>query len=104
MLRSGQRVLLQYDAFPIHQFGTFGGRVVEISEIIVLPAEIPPVFALRQAAFRVRVELSDEAVAFESVRAGLRPGMTLGAEIIVETNTLMSWLLRPLRHRLAGPA
>ncbi len=104
LLQAGQRVLLSYDAFPVQQFGTFAGRVADISELIVLPAEIPPAFAMRQAAFRVRIELSNEAVALDSIRAGLRPGMTLGAEIVVETNTLMSWLLRPLRLRLAAPA
>ncbi len=104
MLQAGQRVLLSYDAFPVQQFGTFGGRIIEISELIVLPAEIPAAFVQRQAAFRVRIELSNEAVAFDGVRAGLRPGMTLGAEIVVETNTLMSWLLMPLRLRLAASA
>lgn len=104
MLSAGQRVLLSYDAFPVQQFGTFGGRITEISELVVLPAEIPATFALRQAAFRVRIELSDEAVSIDGVSAGLRPGMTLGAEIVVETNTLMSWLLMPLRLRLAAQA
>lgn len=103
-LRAGQRVLLSYDAFPMQQFGTFAGRVSEISELIVLPTEIPQAFATGQAAFRVRIDLLDEAIAFDSVSAGLRPGMTLSAEIIVETNTLMSWLLRPLQLRLAVSA
>ena len=98
-MRRGQGVRLRYDAFPMEQFGAFAGTVQDIAETILLPAEIPPTFALREATFRVRVAIEEQAVPLPDGPARLRPGMLLGADIIVETRTLASWLLQPLRSR-----
>ena len=98
-VHAGQRVYLQYDAFPYRQFGAFAGSVRHVSGSVLLPAEIPATFAIREATFRVRVEIDDAEVAFGSGRAELRPGMLLGAEIILENRKLWEWLLEPLRLR-----
>ncbi|MBT8087175.1 MAG: HlyD family efflux transporter periplasmic adaptor subunit [Gammaproteobacteria bacterium] len=96
-LRRGQQVRLMYDAFPIEEFGVFAGKVREIAEIVLLPAEIPQAFALREAAFRVRVTIEEGAIRLQDRQAKLRPGMLLNADIVVERRTLASWLLEPLR-------
>ncbi|MBT8092339.1 MAG: HlyD family efflux transporter periplasmic adaptor subunit [Gammaproteobacteria bacterium] len=98
-MRRGQNVRLMYDAFPVEEFGAFAGKVQDIAEVVLLPAEIPQAFALREAVFKVRVTLEAKAIRLQDGQARLRPGMLLGADIVVETRTLASWLLEPLRTR-----
>ena len=98
-IRPGQRVRLKYDAFPHRQFGTQAGTVVSISDFVLLPSEIPQTFLLREATFKVRVALENHDMDFAGRQALLRPGMLLGAEIILEQRTLADWLLKPLRFR-----
>jgi membrane fusion protein len=98
-IRRGQSVRLLYDAFPVEQFGGFAGEVQDIADVIMLPAEVPQTFALREAAFRVRVAIEKQAIQLLDGPAVLKPGMLLGADIVVETRTLASWMLEPLRIR-----
>ena len=98
-VRPGQKVRLMYDAFPYQQFGTFAGKVEYISEAVLLPAEIPQTFFLREAAFRVRIAIVNDGVDLDGGRATLRPGMLLIAEIILENRRFADWLLEPLRLR-----
>ncbi len=98
-LRRGQDVRLVYDAFPVDEFGAFAGKVQDIAGTVLLPSEIPQAFALREATFRVRVTIEEKAIRLHDGQARLRPGMLLNADIVVETRTLASWLLQPLRTR-----
>jgi membrane fusion protein len=95
-IRPGQAVRLLYDAFPYQRFGTFSGQVTSVSDFVFLPDEIPRAFQLREAAFKVTVDI--QQTDFESAAgAQLRPGMLLMADIVLETRTLATWLLAPLR-------
>ncbi len=98
-IRPGQRVRLMYDAFPQQQFGAFAGEVESISDFVLLPSEVPQTFFPGEATFKVRIAPLEDAVDLEAGRAVLRPGMLLGAEIILEKRTFVEWLLQPLRLR-----
>jgi len=98
-IRSGQEVRISYDAFPQQKFGAFEGRIARISNVIVLPGDVPRPFPMREATYTVQVEIRDKAVITRIGRAALRPGMLLAAEIVLEKRTLVDWLLEPLRLR-----
>ncbi len=98
-IRPGQLVRLTYDAFPRQQFGSFEGRIRRVSEFVLLPDEIPQTFPLREATYRVNVEIRDTVIDTEAGIASLRPGMLLAAEIVLEKRNLIDWLLEPLRLR-----
>ena len=98
-IRPGQLVRLTYDAFPRQQFGTFEGRIRRVSEFVLLPDEIPQTFPLREATYKVSVEIRDTVIDTEAGIASLRPGMLLAAEIVLEKRNLIDWLLEPLRLR-----
>ncbi|NQV87897.1 MAG: HlyD family efflux transporter periplasmic adaptor subunit, partial [Woeseiaceae bacterium] len=98
-VRPGQLVRIAYDAFPQQKFGTFEGRVERVSDFVLLPGEIPQTFPLREATYKVRVEISDAVIATSLGTMGLRPGMLLAAEIVLEKRNLADWLLEPLRFR-----
>ena len=98
-IRPGQLVRLTYDAFPRQQFGSFEGRIRRVSEFVLLPDEIPQTFPLREATYKVSVEIRDTVIDTEAGIASLRPGMLLAAEIVLEKRKLIDWLLEPLRLR-----
>ncbi len=98
-IRPGQYVRITYDAFPQQKFGTFEGRITTISEFVLLPGEIPQTFAVREATYKVRIVVDDSPIRTGIGIAGLRPGMLLAADIILEDRTLIDWLLEPLRIR-----
>jgi membrane fusion protein len=98
-IKPGQSVRLMYDAFPQQQFGAFSGEVDRISDFILLPSEVPQTFFLREATFKIRIAIESDSIDLEAGRAPLRPGMLLAAEIILESRTLVDWLLEPIRLR-----
>jgi membrane fusion protein len=98
-VRSGQSVRIAYDAFPQQKFGTFEGRVAHVSDFVLLPGEIPQTFAVREATYKVHIVVDDSPIQTSVGAAGLRPGMLLAADIILENRNLIDWLLEPLRIR-----
>ena len=98
-IRPGQTVHISYDAFPQQKFGTFSGQIEHVSNFVVLPGEIPQPFPMAEATYKVQVEIHDTAISTSIGVAGLRPGMLLAAEIVLEKRNLVDWLLEPLRIR-----
>jgi membrane fusion protein len=92
LIEPGQLVRLRFDAFPQQQFGTANGHVHSIAEYVLLPADVPATFGLREASYKVRIGLERDHVtdAYGSYR--LRPGMLLVAEIVLENRRLVDWL------------
>jgi membrane fusion protein len=99
LIEPGQAVRLIYDAFPFHQFGAASGRIRSIAGFVSLPEDIPPVFGVREAAYKVRVDVDADHVVGRRGRYALRPGMSLAAEIVLEKRSLLHWLLAPLHAR-----
>lgn len=98
-IKPGQRVRLMYDAFPVQQFGTFEGEVQRVSDFILMPSELPQTFSVREATFKVQIAIANDSIFLESGSASMRPGMLLAAEIILESRSLLDWLLEPIRLR-----
>jgi len=100
--RVGQEVRLMYDAFPYQQFGSFRGTITAISRTALAPEEIEAPVKLAEPAYRIRVRLDAQAVeAFGGVYP-VQPGMTLKANVILEKQSFLGWLLEPInavRHR-----
>jgi membrane fusion protein len=86
----GQAVNLRYEAFPYQKFGVQHARIHEIAESAVqVQQNAPPLF-------RALATLDTQHImAFGSPRP-LRPGMALGADIVVDERSLFEWLLEPL--------
>lgn len=100
-IERGQLVRIAYDAFPRQQYGLFQGRVDSVSEYVSLPGEIPQTFSIREATYRARVIIDSEGFETKFGTARLRPGMLLRADFVLESRSLLEWLLEPLRaHRL----
>ncbi|HVI97785.1 MAG TPA: HlyD family efflux transporter periplasmic adaptor subunit [Sphingomonas sp.] len=95
--RVGERVRLMYDAFPYQQFGTFGGTITRISHTALAPDEIAAPVSIDEPAYRVRVRLDAQTVQAFGGTYPIQPGMTLGANLILERQSFLDWLLAPIR-------
>jgi len=56
-VQPGQEVRILYDAFPYQQFGTYRGRVIEISQTILTRTDAIGPVELKEPAYRVKVSL-----------------------------------------------
>ena len=97
LVRRGQTVHITYDAFPQQTYGKFVGRVERVSKSVFMPGEIRQPFPLLEASYKVQVQIRDAKVMTGDGTVGLRPGMLLAAELVLEPRNLIDWLLEPLR-------
>lgn len=92
----GKETRLLYDAFPYQRFGSYEGRVASISRIAVDPRETDIPFPFEEPVYRVKVELTQQSVKAFGEPAPLQPGMTLQANIVLERQSFLGWILQPL--------
>ncbi|WP_057627709.1 HlyD family secretion protein [Stenotrophomonas terrae] len=95
----GDRVVLRYQAFPHQKFGAQHGTIAHISRTAVdseeasFAAELPTV---REAFYRVTVELTNQAILAHGRMEPLKPGMMLDAQVSGEPEPLSDRLLAPM--------
>jgi len=92
----GKETRLLYDAFPYQRFGSFGGKVSSVSRTAIDPRETEIPFQFEEPIYRVRVKLDQQDIAAYGERVALQPGMTLQANVILERQSFLAWLLQPL--------
>jgi membrane fusion protein len=95
-IANGQQVALQYQAFPYQRFGSYAGRVAEISRTLILPSETNVSFALREPAYRVIVLIDSQSVKAYGQDFLLQSGMLLDANISLDRRRVYQWLLDPI--------
>jgi membrane fusion protein len=96
-VRPGARVRIMYDAFPYQTFGVGEGRVRDVSGTPVLPTDLPIPLDTREQLFRIRVVLNSTSLMAYGKAWPVFPGMRLSADLILEEESLIDWLLEPLR-------
>jgi membrane fusion protein len=94
--KPGQSVRLMYDAFPYQQFGTFSGTVYEISHTALRPGEVESPARVDEPVYRLRIRLDSQVVRGFGDIHRLQPGMTLRANLVLERQTFLDWLLEPI--------
>jgi len=95
-VQPGQEVRILYEAFPHQQFGTYAGRVNEISQTILTRSDASGPIELKEPAYRVTVALERLDIDAYGKRIPLQAGMLLSADIILEKRSVMRWFLDPL--------
>jgi membrane fusion protein len=109
-VKPGQEVLIRYQAFPYQKFGLHAGRIVDVSRTPFSPSELPPniagtVFgnaapgaggAPREALYRIRVRLERQTVEVYGESQGIKPGMTLEADIVQDRRRIWEWIAEPM--------
>lgn len=95
-IEEGQKVRIRFDAFPYQRYGIFEGQITTISKHVLLPNELEVSMELKEAVYRVTVELSQQDVIAYGKHFPLQAGMSLEADIILDRQTLFEWILDPL--------
>jgi membrane fusion protein len=96
-VRPGAHVRIMYDAFPYQTFGVGHGVVVDVSGTPLPPSELSLPLDSHEQLFRIRVSLTDPNLVAYGRAWALVPGMRLSADLILEEQSLMDWVLGPLR-------
>jgi membrane fusion protein len=95
-VQPGQNVRILYESFPYQQFGTYSGRVSEVSQTMLTRSETSAPIELKEPAYRVTATLDRRDVDAYGKRIRLQADMLLKADIILEKRSLIRWLLDPL--------
>lgn len=106
----GQRVLIRYDAFPYQKFGQYEGVVRSVSRATVGAGELAEaavgslaeLTASGEPVYRITVDLDAQTATAYGRPAMLQPGMTLSADVQIETRRLWRWVLDPLYSLRGG--
>lgn len=103
-VKKGQETRILFDAFPYQRFGSFGGKVVHVSRAIIDPREAEVPIKLEEAVYRIAIKLDRQDVIAYGDKIDLQPGMTLQANVVLERQSFLSWLLQPLNAVLKRSA
>lgn len=96
-IRTGQEVRIEYDTYPIEEFGAAKGTVLSVADAASQPGEIRAPIPIVQAGYRVRVGLTGNRFMSRGYAFQLRPDMVVRASFILEQRTLLGLMLRPFR-------
>ncbi|MCC2618223.1 HlyD family efflux transporter periplasmic adaptor subunit [Aestuariibacter halophilus] len=95
-----QSVRLRIDAFPYRQFGSLKGTVIDIDDAVTLPSELQDSpLSLASAAYLVTVAIdaTDHGNQVSALLGSLRLGMTLIGDIATREQSMLAWMLEPLK-------
>jgi membrane fusion protein len=104
-IRSGNSVLLRYEAFPYAKFGAQPGRVGGVSHNTLTQAEITALRGpqVQESMYMAVVLLDQQFVSAYGRNEPLQAGMALDAEILLDSRRLIEWIMEPL-YQLRGGA
>ncbi len=92
----GMEVRLLYDAFPYQRFGSYQAVITQVTETILAPSELMIPLDIKEPVYRVKAELASDDILIKDKAIKLQNGMTLQANIILERQSFLEWLLSPL--------
>jgi len=95
-VKTGQDVVLRYDAFPYERFGQYHGRIIDIGRNVWAPGDRVGPLSAREPVYRVDVGLDKQTVSALGQDFALRPGMLVNADLLLEKRTLFQWMFEPV--------
>jgi membrane fusion protein len=96
MIEAGQRVGIRYAAFPYQKFGIARGQITRVETAVLGPSELKTPVSVEEPVYRVTAALDAQEVRAFGRLYPLQAGMLLDAEIVLETRSLLEWILEPL--------
>ncbi|CZF84002.1 HlyD family efflux transporter periplasmic adaptor subunit [Grimontia marina] len=87
-------VKLRLEAFPYQRFGYLSGKVSHIDTVLLQQGESP--LPINEPVYRIRVSLDKEHIDFKGSTIPLKNGMLLEADILLESRSIMGWILEPV--------
>jgi membrane fusion protein len=106
-VKTGQKAVVRYQAYPSEKFGQQQGVVTQVSGVALSPAE----YSLRtdrnveEPMYEIIVTLPGQSIMLNGQPHALQAGMAVDADILLERHRLIDWMLEPVlnfRRRLAA--
>jgi membrane fusion protein len=95
-IAEAQEIRLMYDAFPYQRFGLYTGRVSTVARVAMTPEQLTGPVRVEEPVYPVRAKLAQQTVSAYGRPVPLQPGMSLKADVLLEEQSILDWLLEPL--------
>lgn len=99
-IKTQQKVGLRFSAFPYQKFGIQYGKVLKISRVSLSANDLtlrgPITVKEREALYRIIIELNKTTVNVYGQEEPLMVGMTVDADVDLDTRRIYEWLAEPL--------
>ncbi len=95
-IEKGQVSRLRFDAFPYQRFGFIKSDISRIDRALIVPNEVQLPVAIQEPVYRLRAKLRQQKVRAYGNTFDLKSGMLFEADIMLEQQTLIEWLLAPI--------
>lgn len=96
LIKEQQLVNLKFDAYPYQEYGFGQGVVKEISRMLFQAQELDVPNTMVGAVYRVRVAMEKQWLLHEGQQLKLHPGMTLTADMMLDSRSIAAWIIEPL--------
>ncbi len=91
-----QTVALRYQPFPYQRFGSYRGRIKEISRTLITPKDTDLPVSLEESVYRVTVALDAQTVRAYGEDLPLQAGTLLDADIWLDHRRIIEWIFDPI--------
>lgn len=95
-IKLGDEARLRFDAFPHQRFGLMQSHIVRIDQALITQTTPNIPLQLNEPVYRVRSKLSEQVIDGYGQSFPLKSGMLLEADIILDSRSLLDWLLDPI--------
>lgn len=95
-VQKGDAVNIRFDTFPYQKFGLMTGAITNVDKALILESDKNLPIQIDQAMYRVTASLPAQFMKAYGEQFPLKTGMLVEADIILETRTLLEWLLDPI--------
>lgn len=95
-IHRGEKVKFRYSAFPYQRFGLYGGHIKWVSKAVFLPADLSVPVPLQEPVYLATAALDRRSIHAYGKTIPLQAGMLLSADIIIDRESLIDWILAPL--------
>lgn len=94
-VKEQQLVKLMFEAYDFRKFGAYDGIIIDITDILFTPAEVPLNITLSEPSYRLTVQLDQQHIFAYGEQLPLKANMRLNADIILASRKLYEWMLDP---------
>lgn len=95
-VKVGDVAKLRFDAFPHQRFGLIQSQIIRVDQALITQSAGNIPLALKEPVYLVRSKLNQQSIQGYGQHFPLKSGMLLEADIILDTRSLLDWLLDPI--------
>ena len=95
-VNGGEDVKIRLDAFPYQKFGYISAKIKHVSDVALLPQEIPEITNNKELLYGVKVKLEQDYIVVQGKKIPLKPSMTFYANIMLDNRFFYEWILDPV--------